>query len=456
METAIQPTSAPEGAGNRPGMPSSRYAWYVVWVLTGMYMFSFVDRQILSLLIPSIKKDYGVSDTQIGLLVGLAFALFYTLMGLPLGRMVDTYKRRNVILVSVAVWSFFTSLCAATRSFLTLFLTRTGVGVGEAGLGPAAYSLISDLFPKSRISTAISVFYFGLFLGSSLALVVGGITVDALARTPFISVPLLGTIASWRVTFLIVGLPGLLFALMAFTIREPLRRNLMLGAEGKPVQTSFREAFVQMGRRWQSMLGISVGMIFQSSCTYAITSWVPVFFLRVHGWSAGETGKALAVIMIVFACPGMYLGGRLSDYWQKRGVSDGPLRVGVISAIGILLFLAPATVVSNPRLTLVLLAMGMFMMSFPMGSSVAALQLIFPNQVRGQVAALFLFFLNLGGQTIGPLVPGWLNNHVFYDEYMLGTSLSLTIGGASVLMFVVFLATLRPYRAHHAMMERNN
>jgi hypothetical protein len=243
---------------------------------------------------------------------------------------------------------------------------------------------------------------------------------------------------------------------MAFTIREPLRRNLMLGAEGKPVQTSFREAFVQMGRRWQSMLGVSVGMIFQASCTYAITSWVPVFFLRVHGWSAGETGKALAVIMIVFACPGMYLGGRLSDYWQKRGVSDGPLRVGVISAIGILLFLAPATVVSNPRLTLVLLAMGMFMMSFPMGSSVAALQLIFPNQVRGQVAALFLFFLNLGGQTIGPLVPGWLNNHVFYDEYMLGTSLSLTIGGASVLMFVVFLATLRPYRAHHAMMERNN
>ncbi|MBP1624969.1 MAG: transporter, partial [Acidobacteria bacterium] len=373
METAIQPTSAPEGAGNRPGMPSSRYAWYVVWVLTGMYMFSFVDRQILSLLIPSIKKDYGVSDTQIGLLVGLAFALFYTLMGLPLGRMVDTYKRRNVILVSVAVWSFFTSLCAATRSFLTLFLTRTGVGVGEAGLGPAAYSLISDLFPKSRISTAISVFYFGLFLGSSLALVVGGITVDALARTPFISVPLLGTIASWRVTFLIVGLPGLLFALMAFTIREPLRRNLMLGAEGKPVQTSFREAFVQMGRRWQSMLGISVGMIFQSSCTYAITSWVPVFFLRIHGWSAAETGKALAVIMIFFACPGMYLGGLLSDRWQKNGVSDGPLRVGVISAIGILLFLAPATGVSNPRITLALLAIGMFMMSFPMGTSVAAL-----------------------------------------------------------------------------------
>ena len=456
MGTAIQQASAPGSAGKGAEMPSSRYAWYVVLVLTGMYMFSFVDRQILSLLIPSIKKDYGVSDTQIGLLVGLAFALFYTLMGLPLGRMVDTYKRRNVIAVSVAFWSFFTALCAATRSFLTLFLTRIGVGVGEAGLGPAAYSLISDLFPKSRISTAISVFYFGLFLGSSLALVVGGVTVDALARTPFISVPLLGTIASWRVTFLIVGLPGLLFALMAFTIREPLRRNLMLGAEGKPVQTSFREAFVQMGRRWQSMLGVSVGMIFQASCTYAITSWVPVFFLRVHGWSAGETGKALAVIMIVFACPGMYLGGRLSDYWQKRGVSDGPLRVGVISAIGILLFLAPATVVSNPRLTLVLLAIGMFMMSFPMGSSVAALQLIFPNQVRGQVAALFLFFLNLGGQTIGPLVPGWLNNHVFYDEYMLGTSLSLTIGGASVLMFAVFLATLRPYRAHHAMMERNN
>jgi len=456
MGTAVQPAAAPQ-TGSRmesgAGKSSSRYAWYVLMVLTGMYMFSYVDRQILSLLVPSIKRDFGVSDTQIGLLQGLAFALFYTFMGLPLGRLVDTYSRRNIIVVSVVVWSFFTALCAATRSFFALFLTRIGVGVGEAGLGPAAYSLISDFFPKARIGTAISIFYFGLYLGSSLALLVGGMTVDALARTPVVSVPVLGTIASWRITFLIVGLPGLLFALLAFTIREPVRRNLLLGASGAPVQTSFREAFLQMRLRWQSMVGIPVGMIFQSTCTFAVSAWVPVYFLRLHGWSATGTGQALAVIMILFACPGMYLGGILSDRWQKKGIADGPIRVALISATGIFLFLMPATIVSDARMTLVLLAIGMFLLSLPMGTSVAALQLIFPNQVRGQVAAVFLFFLNLGGQTLGPLMPGWLNDHVFHDEYMLGTSISLTIGGASILMFLVFLATVRPYRVHHAMMQ---
>jgi len=200
------------------------------------------------------------------------------------------------------------------------------------------------------------------------------------------------------------------------------------------------------------MVGIPVGMIFQSTCNYAVTSWVPTYFLRIHGWTAARTGKALAVIMITFACAGMYVGGLLSDRWQKKGVADGPIRVALISAIGIFFFLTPATVLPDARLTLGFLAVGMFLMSFPMGTSVAALQIIFPNQVRGQVAAVFLFFLNLGGLTMGPLLPGLFNDRLFYNENMIGVSLSLTIGGASILMLLVFLATLRPYRRHYQMM----
>jgi MFS family permease len=458
MKTAIEPESAiseisekTKGIGKKPNL---RYAWYVVLILTGMYMFSFVDRQILNLLIPSIKKDFGVSDKAIGLLVGAAFALFYTFIGLPIGRLADTRNRRNVIAVSIVIWSFFTSLCAAARGYWSLFATRIGVGIGEAGLGPAAYSMMSDYFPKERIGTAISVFYFGLFLGSSLAYLVGGVTVDTLARTPIITVPILGSIASWRLTFLIVGLPGLLFSLLVFTIREPLRRNLLVTADGKPVQTSFKKAFTEMGRKWQSVLGISVGMIFQATCNYAVNTWIPVFFPRIHGWTASSTGKTLSLIMIVFACPGMYIGGILSDRWQKKGIADGPIRVALISAIGIFFFLTPATMMSDTRWTLVLLAIGMFLMSFPMGTSVAALQLIFPNQVRGQVGALFLFFLNLGGLTMGPYIPGWLNDDIFHNERMLGTSLSITIGTASILMFIVFLSTMRFYRSHYESMRR--
>ncbi len=430
-----------------------RYAWYVVFVLTVMYMLSFVDRQILSLLVPWIKKDMGVSDTQIGLLQGLAFAIFYTLMGLPLGRLVDRRSRRNLVAICIMVWSAFTALCSFAKSFFSLFLARIGVGVGEAGLSPAAYSLISDYFPKDRISTAISVYYFGLYFGQSIAFVVGGILLDALAHTPIITLPIAGEMASWRIIFVVVGLPGFLFALLAYTIREPQRRNLMMAANGKPIDASLREAFAQIALRWKSIAGISIGMVFQSGCNYAISSWIPSYFFRVHHWSAGATGGVLAVIMIVFACSGMYVGGILSDRWQKRGVVDGPLRVALISALGIMFLITPATLVSDVRLTLVLLAGGMFLMSFPMGTAVAAIQLIFPNQVRGQAAALFLFILNLGGMGMGPLIPGVLNDYLFHNENMIGVSISLTVGCASVLMLFVFMATLRSYRVHYEMMH---
>jgi MFS family permease len=418
-----------------------------------MYMFSFVDRQILGLLVPSIKRDLGVSDTRIGLLQGLAFALFYTFMGMPLGRIVDSCNRRNLIAISIVVWSIFTSLCAATKSFFSLFLVRIGVGVGEAGLSPSAYSLIADYFPKERMGAAISVYYFGLFFGSSLALLVGGIAIDALARTPILTLPLLGAIASWRITFLIVGLPGLIFASLVFTIREPLRRSMLLAADGSPAETSFKEAFALMAQRWQSVLGLSLGMVFQSTCNYAISAWAPTYFLRIHGWTAAQTGKALAMILIIFGCSGMYVGGVLSDHWRKRGIAEGPIRVALISGMGIFQFLAPATLIADVRWTVAFLAVGMFVMSFPMGTAVAALQLIFPNQVRGQMSALFLFCLNLGGLTMGPLLPGVFNDFLFHNENMIGISLALTTGGASILMLCVFLATLRPYRTHYRMME---
>src|SRR4029078_4574095 len=215
---------------------SAGYAWWVVIALTAVYTLSFVDRTILSLLVPSIKRDLGVSDTQIGVLQGLAFSVFYTLVGLPLGRVADRWNRRKLIVAGILVWSLFTTLGSVAQSYLLLFLTRIGVGVGEASLSPAGYSMLSDYFPKQKLGAAISVFYMGVFIGSSLAMLVGGTTVDMLARTPFVTVPVLGTMASWRLTFVIVGVPGVLFALLAWTIREPIRRNLLASADGRPAQ----------------------------------------------------------------------------------------------------------------------------------------------------------------------------------------------------------------------------
>ena len=445
------PAPAPTSPTNQP-RTNLRYAWYVVIVLTALYMLSFVDRTILSLLVGSIKRDLGISDTRIGLLQGLSFALFYTIMGLPLGRMADTRSRRNLIAACVIVWSLFTSFCSAAKSFWSLFFTRIGVGVGEAGLSPAAYSLISDYFPPERLGVAISVYYMGVFLGSSLALLVGGVVVDTMARIPTVTLPLLGTIASWRVTFLIVGLPGFLCALLVYTIKEPLRLNMLRSAQGGVARLSFGQAVGQMRLRWQSLGGISVAMVFQSMANYALVSWGPTYFSRVHGWTAGQSGKALAVILLVAGCGGMLAGGRLSDHWQRRGLDEAPMRVMVLGAIGMTLLLPVGTLLTDVRWTLVFLFAGVFALALPMGISAAALQRIFPNQVRGVVSALYLFILNIGGLSLGPLLPGVFNDYLFHNGKMIGYSLAITMGGAAVLMLITLLAAYRHYRRHYHMM----
>lgn len=415
-------------------------------------MLSFVDRTILSLLVGPIKRDLGISDTRIGLLQGLSFALFYTIMGLPLGRIADTRSRRNLIAAGVVLWSIFTSFCSVAKSFWSLFLTRIGVGVGEAGLSPAAYSLIADYFPPERLGVAISVYYMGVFLGASLALLVGGVVVDAMARTPWITLPLLGTIASWRVTFLIVGVPGFLCALLVYTIKEPLRRDLLRSAEGGVARLSFGQSLEQMRIRWQSLAGISLAMVFQSMANYALVSWGPTYFVRVHGWTVGQSGRALAVILLLAGCGGMYIGGRLSDRWQKRGMEEAPMRVMVLGAIGSIVLLPIGTLLADVRWTLALLFAGVFALALPMGISAAALQRIFPNQVRGVVSALYLFILNIGGQSLGPLLPGVFNDYLFHNGRMIGYSMAITMGGAAVLMLCTLLAAYPHYREHYRMM----
>jgi len=445
-----QPAISPSDARIPPA--SLRYAWYVVIVLTALYMLSFVDRTILSLLVGSIKRDLGISDTRIGLLQGLSFALFYTVMGLPLGRLADTRSRRNLIAAGVVVWSFFTGLCSAAKSFWSLFVTRIGVGVGEAGLSPAAYSLISDYFPPERLGVPISVYYMGVFLGSSLALLVGGMVVDAMARTPTVTLPLLGTIASWRVTFLIVGAPGLLGALLVYTIKEPVRKNLLRSAQGGVAHLSIPQALGQLRLRWQSLGGISLGMVFQSMANYALISWGPTYFSRVHGWTPGQSGRALAAILLTAGCGGMYTGGRLSDRWQRRGLDEAPMRVMMLGAVGTLLLLPVGTLLADVRWTLAFLFAGVFFLALPMGISAAALQRIFPNQVRGVVSALYLFILNIGGQSLGPLLPGVFNDYLFHNGKMIGYSLSITMGGAALLMLLTFRAAYGYYREHYRMM----
>lgn len=413
-----------------------RYAWYVAIVLMLCNTLSFIDRQILGLLVTPIKLELGISDTRIGLLQGLAFGIFYTLLGMPMGRFVDRGNRRNLVAAGIFLWSLMTALCAGARGFWMLFAARMGVGVGEAALSPSAFSLLSDYFPKERLGTALSVFSMGIFFGSGLALIIGGLVI--------------GAVGSWRLTFLIVGLPGLLAALLVFTIKEPVRKNLL---DGKTSQLSLSEVFAQVKLRWQSVAGICLAFAFQALCNYSQQAWLPTYFARAHGWQPKQAGLTLGVISLITGLLGAYLGGALCDRWQRHGKTDAPLRVGVLATALAGIFFSLALALPVLKLQLALLVPAFFFLAMPIGSSYASLQLILPNQVRGQVGALQVFTLNLFGLILGPFLPGFFNDYLFKDPKMVGWSLALTVGLASLLSAVLFYATWHPYRTHYARMH---
>jgi len=195
-------------------------------------------------------------------------------------------------------------------------------------------------------------------------------------------------------------------------------------------------------------------MVFQAVSGYAFLAWGPTFFERTYGWTVGQAGRTLGILALTFGCLGMYVGGGLCDHWQRRGIAEAPLRVGVLSAAGTAVAFPLALLVGNAAWTTVLLAAAIFVLAFPIGSSYAALQLIFPNQLRGQVSALFLFTLSLGGLSLGPLVPGLLTDYLFRNDKTIASSLALTIAVASVLMWALFLTTYRPYREDYLAAQR--
>jgi MFS family permease len=277
--------------------------------------------------------------------------------------------------------------------------------------------------------------------------------VDIVMHMAAVHVPILGTIATWRLSFLLVGLPGVLVTLLIFTVREPLRKSVLRDAEGRIAHLSMRDVFTQIGRRWQSFWGMAVGMIFQSLASYAFLSWAPTFFQRLHGWTAGQAGRALGVLVLSCGCLGMYVGGVLCDRWLRRGVAEGPLKVATISAAGAGSLLGLAMVMHDPRASLALMAPGLFFQAMPIGTVYAGVQLIFPNQIRGQVSALFMFILNLGGIGLGPLIPGVLNDHFFKNEQMIGPSVSITIALASLCMLVIIPLTYGHYRRDYKLLN---
>jgi MFS family permease len=413
--------------GGRAG--SEAYANYVLGVLFACYVFNWVDRNVLAILLGPIKAELGVSDTAMGLLSGLAFALFYTILGIPIARWADLGNRRSILALGIALWSAMTVVCGLARSFGALALARVGVGVGEAAGSPSSHSLISDYFPPARRGRALSVYAMGNYAGHFVAFVIGGWVNEHYG---------------WRTTFFVMGVPGLLLALLVrFTVREPPRGGFD-GAAGSQPRASLREVVRFLGRQ-RSYLFINLGGALNALVGYGFGIWGPTFFMRVHGMGTAEVGLWLGWLSPLGGLTGTLAGGLLIDRLAGR---DGRwyLWIPTVSAlasvpVSVLLLLG------GKGLALALYGPHALFFALYIGPMFAAMQGVAPPRMRAITVAIHLLIVNLLGLGAGPLVVGALNDFLNAEYGASAVRYSLLLVSVSGLVSsACFLAGARSVR----------
>jgi MFS family permease len=386
------------------------YAYYVLGVLFVVYIFNFIDRQILAILLQPIKDDLKISDTALGFLTGFAFALFYTVAGLPLARIADRWVRRSLIAISLATWSVMTAASGLARGFTDLAFARIGVGIGEAGATPPAHSLIADYFPPEKRATAFAVYASGIYVGVGLGFWIGGWINDAYG---------------WRMAFFVVGLPGILMALIVrFTVREP-PRGLSDHAAGKTQEYTIREVW-----RFFSTLpaarNVSLAGGFHAFVGYGLGAWLPAFFIRVHSMTPGSLGRWLSWITALGGIIGAFAGGWIADRWVRGNPRARPY----VGLIGVLLSIPPlffTLLLADTEIALWALLPYNIATTLWLGPTIAVIQDLVPPSMRATASAVFLFVVTIIGLGAGPQVIGILNDLIGTPDAIRYSLLSVAI-----------------------------
>jgi MFS family permease len=414
-----------------------RAAWYTVAVLTLANVSGFVDRQIIALLVGPIKRDLGLTDTQVGYLGGISFVVFYSLLGFPIGRWVDRGSRRVIVAAGTAVWSLFTMASGLAQSYRALFAARVGVGVGEATLQPSAISLIADSFPRRRLGTAMGVFMIGTFFGSGVAYALGAFVVGKLDRPGWIDLPIAGQVHPWQTVFFIIGVPGLLISLLALTIKEPKRTGVAEGAtraERVPIPVFI--AYLRANAR--TVAALSLGFASSAAVNYGIGFWMAQFFIRTHGWTVQSAGLLQGSMTMVFGVIGSLLGGRLSDHWAKQGRVDAPILVGMLGAAGMLATAGVYPLVSSATVAAALILPVNIFAAMPWGAAGAAIAEAMPARMRGQGSAVYQLVVNLLSGILGPSSVAFLTVNVFKNDADLRYSLAIcTFVGMTITLLLL-------------------
>ncbi|QIG53586.1 MFS transporter [Altererythrobacter sp. BO-6] len=394
--------------------PSLSRSWAMVVLLTIAYIFSFVDRYILGLLIEPIKADLSLSDEQIGWLIGWAFAIFYATMGLPLGWLVDRKRRTWIVAAGIAVWSLATAASGLASKFWHLFLARMAVGAGEATLSPAAFSMIADSFPPDRRGKPIAFYSAALTLGAGLASLIGSAVISWAKRHDTVAVPLLGEMAPWQATFIAVGLPGVTLALVFLFLREPARRASEAEAD-KLAGNGLRDALQYVAANGRLFGGFVALVCVMTIIAYS-QAFLPSTFNRIWGWEVEYYALVNGLVMLVIGPLSVMGTGYLSDRWSQKGLRIAPFRLlmigyGVMLASGVLPYFMPSAPLAYTMLAIN--TVGIAMVS---AVGVTALLMITPASIRGQMVALYYMVVSMAGLLLGPTTVGTLSTRLLGEE----------------------------------------
>lgn len=413
--------------------PSRSRAWTAVAIMIATAILSYTDRQVLSLLVDPIRSAMGISDTQISLLLGTAFAVVYGVAGIPLGYLADRISRRNLIFFGVSVWSLGTIACGFSRDFGEIFAGRIVVGLGEAALSPAAISLISDYFPPSRRGTAVGFFLSGIAMGSGLAILIAGGVLHAIELGTLAATPL-ARYAPWRLVLLFIGGPGLLWALVILVIREPARHTTEAGSIAGDVSGGG----AWQATPWARLVPIYIVLAAASFVDNAVGAWAPTLLIRDFGKDPAQIGVELGLLLTVGFGGGVLIGGALADRAGARGGWPGKLRICLCSGLMIL----PVSFLMNSA------TFGVVMAGVPLYFALSgivtavgfsAILDVVPNRTRG-LAMSVSFFLNVAlGAGLGPTAVAIAGAHVFAATAGLGPAIVLTV----VVGYLIAIAALR-------------
>ena len=409
-------------AARGPGLsPAKRTRLIVILVL--FIFLAYIDRQIIYLLVDPIKADLGLSDTQIGLLSGMAFALFYGFCTIPLGALADRGNRRLITFIAVSFWGAASAACGLAAAFVPLLLARVAVGLGEAGYLPAAYSLVADAVPPRRLGVATAMLQAAGSLGNGFALIGGGLLVGLLVRQGGLTVPLFGTLEPWQAAFILTGLPGPLLAWLIYTVPDPGRADADPAA-AQPTTAALLKLLRERGRFYA---GCFLGIGFMTMSSISVNVWGPAYVGRAFGWGPGIAGPLIGGIQLAAVMASVFVTGWAVDAFYRRGRADIHLRWAAISAFLAAPFGVIAFTTREPGWFIACYILFFLISSGQTSAIGAVLQIATPGRYRGRVYGLYLLCITLFGAGLGPLLTGYLTDRLFGDERDLGLALAIMV-----------------------------